>query len=66
MYKSFIILYKYIDIYSDGCLNINYFKSNLRSNKKLIIYKKDHKLFKKLSKNKSLIKKINNYRNKIF
>jgi len=66
MYKSFIIFYKYIDIYSDGSVSISYLNLNQKKNKKLTIYKKDHKLFQKLSKNTSLLKKTNNYRNKIF
>ena len=67
MQKSLITTYKFIEIYSDGCLQINYLISDIsKQTKKLIIYKKDHKLFQKLSKNKASVKKTNNYRNKIF
>lgn len=67
MQKSLIITYKFIEIYSDGCLQTNYLISDISKQfKKIIIHKKDHKLFQKLSKNKSLVKKTNDYRNKIF
>jgi len=65
MYTSFSTSYKYISVYSDGCLTLNYTNIS-KHNKKLFIYKKDHKLLKKLLKNKSSIKKTNKYRNKIF
>ena len=67
MQKSLKVAYKFIEIYSDGCLQTNYLISDIsKQSKKLIIHKKDHKLFQKLSKNNSLVKKTNNYRNKIF
>jgi hypothetical protein len=67
MHKSLITTHKFIEIYSDGCVQTNYLTPDIsKQPKKLIIYKKDHKLFQKLSKNKSLVKKTNNYRNKIF
>ena len=67
MYKSLIIYHKFISIYSDGCLCIDNLPSNIfKSKKKLTVYKKDYKLFQKLSKNTLNKKKKNNYRNKIF
>lgn len=67
MNKSFKTFYKYIEIYSDGCLIINHSNlTTLNRSKKLIKHKKDYKLLQKMSKNTSLIKKTNNYRNKIF
>ena len=65
MHSSALIEYKYLSVYSDGCLNFNAINIS-KYNKKIFIYKKDHKLFKKLLKNTSLIKKTNKYRNKIF
>jgi len=67
MFKSVIRVYKFLKIYSDGCINISYKTSNiLKLDKKIIFWKKDHKLFFKLLKDKSSIKKENNYRNKVF
>ena len=67
MRRSLIITSKFIEIYSDGCLQTNYSISDVsKQPKKLIIHKKDHKLFQKISKNKLSVKKTNNYRNKIF
>lgn len=67
MYRSFLKAYKHIGVYSDGCLSLNCIDLNiLKRNKKLFIYKKDYKLFRKLLKNKSSVKKTNKYRNKIF
>jgi len=67
MNKSFKTCYKFIEIYSDGCLLINQSKLNIVTlNKKIIKYKKDYKILQKISKNISSIKKTNNYRNKIF
>jgi len=67
MKKSLKIWYKFIEIYSDGCLLINQSKLNIViSRKKIIKYKKDYKILQKISKNISSIKKTNNYRNKIF
>ena len=67
MRKSLIITYKFIEIYSDGCLQTNYLITDIsKQSKKIIIHKKDHKLFQKFSKNKSLVTKTNNYRNKVF
>jgi len=67
MKKSFKICYKFIEIYSDGCLLINQSKLNVVTlSKKIIKYKKDYKILQKISKNISSIKKTNNYRNKIF
>ena len=67
MYKSLITTYKFIEVYSDGCLHVNYSTLDIsKRTKKLIINKKDRKLFQKLSKNRSSVRKTNNYRNKIF
>lgn len=66
MYKSLVLNYKFIEIYSDGCLQINRINLMHLNFKKLKLNKKDYKTFQKLHKNKLLIKTSNNYINKIF
>lgn len=68
MQKSFILTYKFIQIYSDGCLQLsNKFLNFLKHDKKLILYKKDYKSLQKISSsNNLLINKTNYYKKKIF
>lgn len=66
MYRSLLVNYKFIEIYSDGCLQINNKNLNNLDRKKVFLFKKDYKLFKMLYKKKLFVKKINNYRTKIF
>ena len=62
-----MVSHKSIGIYSDGCLCINNLTLNTSKSKTfLTVHKKDYKFLQKLSKNSSLEKKTNNYRNKIF